>query len=368
MLRNKLKVPWENPSISARDFRALNKLAPYSKETAAKVVSSFEYELASYVGSEHAIAVNNGSSALICALLANGVSEGDFVAVPTYTFASVVNSIIMIGAKPILVDSNLQTFNMDLDQLDHLSRKYKVKACIHVDVGGHPPDLDKLYDFCKDVDMVLVEDGAEALGSEYKGKLVGNFDHTTTLSFHPAKQMTTLEGGAIITNDKNLAEKLRIIRNHGMSATYDHVELGFNFRMAPFEAAFGISQLESINRFIKKRQAIAGKYLSGLEGLLEFQKIMPYVTDFSWGAFLALLQSPVERDRLLEQLQGRGIEARVMWKPVHLQQYHSFLSQGDYPMAEQIFGRVLSLPIGNGMSMHSVDYVVDTINELLGQT
>ena len=362
------KVPWEIPSIDSGDFEEINKLWPYTKEVGAATISKFESDLASYVGVAHASVVNNGSSALICALLASGIQPGDKVAVPTYTFASVVNSIILMGGVPILVDSEHQTFNMSMTQLEKCTADHDIKAVIHVDVGGHPPDLGKLIDFCKDKHIALIEDGAEALGSAYKGKKVGAFDHATTLSFHPAKQITTMEGGAILTNNDSVAKKLAIIRNHGMTSGYEHTELGFNFRMTPFEAAFGISQLKKIDSFIERRNAIANRYSSGLDKLLKHQESKSYVTQHAWGAFLTLVDTSISRDSLLQYLFEKGIEARVMWKPVHLQDYHKFLATIRYPVAEDIFHRVLSLPIGNGMSSDAVDYVINSANYYLEQT
>lgn len=363
-----LKVPWENPSLGYDDLEEIKGLFPYSKNRGGAAVSKFEADLATFVGAEYAIAVNNGSSALVCALLANGVGKGDLVAVPTYTFASVVNSIIIVGATPVLVDSDRETFNMDLGSLEELASRYQLKACIHVDVAGLPPDIEKLDRIGRRYGISIIEDGAESLGTAYKGKNVGSFSHTTTLSFHPAKQMTTLEGGAVITSDKNVAENIIMARNHGMSGTYDHVKFGFNFRMTPFEAAIGISQLKKLGNMIERRRAIAQKYLNGLQSVTYQKVMMPYVTKFSWGAVLILLPSKQERDALLLHMMEKGIEGRVMWKPVHMQTYYeTSVDRRHYPNAEYIFDRVLSLPIGNGMPISDTDYVVSTINSFLNK-
>lgn len=362
------EVPWEAPSISSEDFDELQKLWPYSKKTATELITRFESDLAAFTRTDHVITVNNGSSALVCALLANGLKPGDRVAVPTYTFASVVNSILLARAVPVLIDSDPETFNMDLSSLEKEVKSREIKCLIHVDVAGQPPDLNALSDFCKDKKIRLIEDGAEALGTAYRKKMIGGFCHTTTLSFHPAKQLTTIEGGAVLTNDQSIAKRLSVIRNHGMSSTYEHIDMGFNFRLAPFEAAFGISQLRKINQFIERRVAIANHYILSLSNTVQFQKIMPYVTKFSWGAFLILINSKSRRDELLHYLALKGIEARVMWKPIHLQPYHRSFVSGRFPFAEDIFNRVISLPIGNGMSLDSADYVAESVKTFLQQS
>jgi dTDP-4-amino-4,6-dideoxygalactose transaminase len=153
-----------------------------------------------------------------------------------------------------------------------------------------------------------------------------------------------------------------------MSSTYEHVDLGFNFRMTPLEAALGIAQLRKIDHFMKVREKIAQRYLSHLGKILSFPTIMPYVTKLSWGTFLVLANSKDKRDNLVKHLFAKGIEARVMWKPVHLQQYHRRFAKSRYPIAEMIFRRVVSLPIGNGMSPEATDYTISTIKNFLEQT
>jgi len=357
------KIPWENPQIELEDFEEIKKIYPYTKEKGKELISNFESKITKFTSAKHAISVNNGSSAIVCALLANGIKPKDKVALPTYTFASVFNSIKLIGSEPVLIDSDPNTFNMDLEKLENKTKNVSINAIIHVDVGGQPPDIDVLTDLCRDKKMVLIEDAAEGLGTAYKNKRIGNFSHTTTMSFHPAKQLTTLEGGVILTNDESINEKLNLIRNHGMSSTYEHVSFGFNFRLTPLEAALGISQFKKIEKYIKIRKSIANVYCSKLKTILKFQKILPHITDFSWGAVLALVDSNENRNNLIKSLAEKGIETRILWKPVHMQKFFNSLRE-TLPISEQIFNHVISLPLGNAMSVDEAEIVSESIEEI----
>ncbi len=360
MVKN-VEIPWAMPNLGIEEFRQLKRTFQSLAAGNAGSVTLFEQLLSRRLGT-HAVAVNNGTSAILACLMAVGVSPGDYVIAPTYTFASVVGTITTLGARPVLVDSDPRTFNMDMEALERLvRRKRNVKAVVHVDVSGVPGDIDSLSELSEEYDFALIEDAAEGLGAEFRHRTVGSYPHLTTFSFHPAKQITTIEGGAIATKDESLARKVRLIVNHGMADTYEHVTAGLNFRLSELQSAIGIAQLHKLDIFLKKRGEIAHSYMEGLEGSFEIQSIPSYVTKASWGMFLFLATDALQRERIITRLAKAGIEARRPWRPVHMQPFYASLVNGVFPRAERIFQRVVAPPLTNGMTLYQADRVLSLI-------
>lgn len=358
------KVPWSVPDISKDEKAAVNEVMESGWLGMGPKTKQFESELCLFTGSRNCIVVNNGTSALMAALLANGIEPGDEVLVPTYTFIATVNSVISIGAKPILVDCDPKTFNVSPEAiLRALSGHSKAKAIIFVDVAGMPADIDAIRDIASKRGLVLIEDAAEAFGAKYKNKVIGSYDHTTIYSFHVAKQMTMVEGGAVVTDDAGIAEKIRLIRSHGEGKEkYIHVALGLNFRPTDIQSAIGIAQLRKVEKYISLRAKVASIYMSELAGLLEFQRIPDYVSLHPWMLFMCLGKNQADRDALNKFLNTNGVDTRIPWPPAHVQPYHSHkLAFGELPNATFLYQRVLSLPIGNAISMDDVEYVVQIV-------
>ncbi len=332
--------------------------------TQQSIVANFERKVASFVRNPRTVVVNNGTSAILCALIAHRLKPGDKVAIPAYAFAAVANAVLLLGGTPVLVDSEEPILNLDLVMLrELLEEQPDLKGVIHVDVAGLPPDISRLHKTCHEFDLWLIEDAAEGLGSEYKGARVGSFSHTTVFSFHPAKQITTMEGGAICAGNDEIYERCLLIRNHGMKEQYLHLMPGLNLRLSPLDAALGLAQIERIESFLLHREKTAQLYRDLLAPRLEFQRIPDFVTRMSWGMVLAFAGRQSSRDSLLRHLESRGIRCVVPWRPIHLQPFFRGLSSGLFPRAERLYSRVLSLPLSNVTKEADARRTVDAANE-----
>ena len=358
------KVFWSVPDIGEDERQAvLDTLAtgwlgmgPKTKE--------FEAALSKYTGAKHSIVVNNGTSALTTALLALGIAPGDEVLIPTYTFVATASSAIALGAKPVLVDCDPETFNVGPKEIEAaLAGHPKAKALLFVDVAGLPCDIDAIRAVAAKHHLLLLEDAAEAFAGAYRTTRLGNFDHLTIFSFHIAKQVTTVEGGAIQTNRDDIVDRLRLVRSHGEGKEkYVHVELGLNFRPTDIQSAIGLAQLKKADHYIELRDRIAKRYMHALGDHLTFQRVPPYATRPTWMILMVLAASKAERDALNAHLNQHGVDTRIPWPPIHRQPYfRARFGAVDCPVADRTFDRALSLPIGNAMTEEDVDYVIETV-------
>ena len=353
-----VRVPWENPSFGEREIEHLRRAL---QQDGASMIDDFEAALGEFIGNPRVVTVSNGTLALLVALMLVDVGAGDKVIAPTYTFAAVVNPILLLGATTVLVDSDPGSINMDLDALEEkLQEDGEVKAVFHVDVGGVPPDHERLRELSNRYGFAVIEDGAEALGSEYAGRRVGALPHIVTLSFQAAKQLTSGEGGAVVLPNDDLYERCRLLRHHGMSAQYEHTAFGLNFRLPALNAAVGLAQMERLDGFLAHRNAVMDMYRAGLGRRLRFQSAPSGMTKVSWGMALARAESQGLRDRIRTALAEAGVETRVNWKPVHQQPYHSKLMGGEFPVADRVFDTGFTLPLNNSMSLDDAAFVVET--------
>lgn len=360
-----VRVPWENPSFSQAELDLLRQVL--EEDAGASIIDSFESALGGFIGNPRVVTVNNGTLALLVALMLIDVGRGDKVIAPTYTFASVVNPILLLGATPVLVDSHPGTVNLDLDAVEAvLEKDSDVRALFHVDVGGVPPDYDRLHDLSERYGLTVIEDAAEALGSEYRGRRVGALPHIVTLSFQTAKQLTCGEGGAVVLPNDELYEKCKLLRHHGMSAQYEHTAFGLNFRLSGMNAAVGLAQMDRLDDFLRHRDEVMDVYRSGLGEALRFQEIPADVTRVSWGMAMVRSDSREERDRLTATLAEAGVQTRINWKPVHRQPYHSGFLSGDFPVADRVFDTSCTLPLNNGMTLDDAAFVVESAHTAIG--
>jgi dTDP-4-amino-4,6-dideoxygalactose transaminase len=360
--RTQYHVPWSTPDLSTEEARAVADVMASGWLGMGPRTKEFERGIREYTGVTEAVAVNNGTSALLTALLANGIGPGDQVLAPTYTFVATVNSILALGARPILLDCDPKTLNVTPEIVEAALRNHdRVKALIFVDVAGQPCDIDPMVELGRRHAIPLIEDAAEAFGAQYRGKAVGGYDHTTVFSFHIAKQLTTVEGGAVVTNSSEIAAKCRLIRNHGEGPEkYIHVALGLNFRPTDLHSAIGVVQLRKADQFLRLRDEIARAYQESLHRYLDFQSVPEFVTRPTWMIFLTLCRDKAERDAYVQWLNAHGVDTRIPWPPVHAQPYYvSRFGPATFPTADAAYSRVLSLPIGNGMSLEQVRNVID---------
>ncbi len=355
------KVFWSPPSLKIEDENALIRVVRSGWLSDGKETKAFEKEIADYTGAKHVVVVNNGTSALLAALLAQGISKEDEVIVPSFTFIASVNSILAIGAKPVLVDCDLETFNITLEKIREKLTE-KTRAIMFVDVSGMPNDIDGFRQLAREHNLFLIEDAAQAMGGEYKGRKIGGFGHTTIFSFHMAKLITTVEGGCVLTDDDEIARKVRMLKNHGMQAKYDYGFLGLNFKTTDIQSALGRTQLKRLDYFVEKRNKLVEKYKKGLKNC-RFQEIPDYVTKHPYMLFGVLVDSGI-RDDLNKYLNNNGVDTRICWLPAHQQEYHkTIFSNENLPNSEKIAQEIINLPMGNGLTEEDVDYVINTFNK-----
>lgn len=354
-------IRWAPPSIDKEEHFAAIKVINSNWMTQGKVTESLEKAISKVIGVKHTVVVNNGTSALQCALLAHGIGPGDEVIVPTFTFVATVNAVLSVGAKPILVDSDPNTFNTTPEMIKPYITK-KTKAVIPVDVSGMPIDIDEFREFTNKNNLILIEDAAEAFGAEYKHKKVGSFGHSSIFSFHMAKVIAGIEGGCIVTNDSKIAHDARLIRSHGSSKPYDSTQFGLNLRISDIHSAIALTQLKKLGKFLSHRKKIASIYKKHLSQL-SFQEIPSYVTLHPYMLF-AILVNAKKRNKLNLYLNKNGVETRICWPPVHTQKHHSKLfGKIKFPNAEQIHSQLINLPMGNGLTENQAHTVVNIVQK-----
>jgi dTDP-4-amino-4,6-dideoxygalactose transaminase len=354
------KISWAEPSIEKEEFNAIQKVMESRWLTQGPITEKLEKKISQTLGSKHAIVMNNGTSSLICSLLAHEIGPGDEVIVPSFTFVASVNSIISVGAKPVLVDCDPKTFNTDIDFVRKKITK-KTKAIMPVDVAGMPVDVDKFRELSKEKNLILIQDSAEGIGAKYKKKNIGSFGHSTIFSFHMAKVVAGIEGGCLVTNDYEIAQKAKLIRSHGDVNQYDHKVYGLNFRISDLHSAIIFEQLKKMGKFLKHRQSIAKIYKTELK-IFDFQEIPDFVSIHPYMLF-ALLTPKKIRDNLNQFLNKNGIETRICWPPVHKQFFHSDIFKEKLPNSEEIFSKVLNLPMGNGLTEENAIVVTELIKK-----
>lgn len=326
-------------------------------------VQAFEEAFAKYCGVKYAVATSSGTTALHVALLAHGIGPEDEVITTPFTFIASANSILYVGARPVFVDIDPVTFNIRPDLFEAAITPH-TKAIMPVHLFGLPADMNPIMEMAERYDLVVIEDACQAHGAEYRGKRVGSFG-TGCFSFYPTKNITAAEGGMITTDDEEIAERCRGIRQHGMRKRYYHDELGFNFRMTDVHAAIGLAQMGKLERFNEARIANA-RYLSehlrgvGIPAVLEGRRHVfhQYTIRVPDG----------RRDAVLDGLRERGIGAGVYYPvPIHRQQFYRDMGYDlTLPEAEQAAWEVLSLPIHPGLSLTDLETMVDAVNELCG--
>lgn len=359
-MKSKFKVPMSKPDIGKKEIGDVLKTLKSDWPSQGNITKKFELSLSRYFSS-NAIVVNNGSSALMCALLANGIKPGDKIIVPSFTFIATSSVAKILGAKILLADINPETFNIDPESVEKIVKKHNVKMVIGVDVGGLPIDIEKLTNLSKQYKFKLIEDAAEAFGSKYKNKKIGSFNHTTIFSFQIAKQITTIEGGAVTSGQNNILKKVSQIKDYGRSEAerYVHDEIGMNFRTTDLQSAIGLEQLKKAEKNIQNRIKIASMYKKKIKGI-QFQKIPKNMTRHSYMLFFALAQNKKERDSIISNLTHKGIDARKSWLPMNLQPCNPELRNFSYENAKLVYDRAFTLPIYNSMTLKEAELVIDS--------
>lgn len=324
---------------------------------------NFEKAFADYCGVEYCVGTGNGLDALMLSLKALGIKEGDEVIVPSNTFIATALAVSYVGAKPVFVEPDIRTFNIDSTKIEDAVTE-KTKAIIPVHLYGQPCEMDQILFIADKYHLYVVEDCAQAHGATYKGKKVGSFGDVAGFSFYPGKNLGALgDAGAVVTNHKKIADKIRVLGNYGSDYKYHHIYKGNNSRLDELQAAFLAAKLPHLDRMNEERRRIAGMYLNGI---INSEIVLPYVCPNVvqvWHIFAIRCK---RRNELEMYLNKNGIETNKHYPiSMHLQECYKNMGfkQGDFPIAEEISMTELSLPMYYGMTDDEVQYVIDTVNE-----
>lgn len=372
-----MQVPLSSPDIVEKDIEAVVGVMKTRFLSIGPKVLEFEKRIGSFTGTKYAVAVNSGTSALHLIIRGMGIGEGDVVITTPFSFIASANCILFERARPLFVDIEENTLNLDADKveekLESLSDEElaKVKALLVVDAFGQPADWDRFKEIGKKYNLKLIEDSAEALGAEYKGKRAGSLGEVGVFAFYPNKQITTGEGGILVTDDEELAGLARSIRNQGRGESgewLDHERLGYNFRMDELSSALGCSQMERIEEILDKRAKVAGMYSEKLAEVEEVEVpcIAPYVSKMSWFVYVIRLDKDINRDSVIEYLNQEGVQCKPYFTPIHLQPFYRKMfgyKEGDFPVTEGVVERTIALPFFNNLKEEQIDYVVEKLKK-----
>lgn len=336
-----------------------------------KYIEEFEQEFAHYCGCTYGISTTSGTTALHLALASLGIGSGDEVIIPTFTMIASAFAVAYTGAEPVLVDAEPETWNIDVRQVEAKITP-RTKAIMPVHIYGHPCDMEPMLEIAQRHNLYVMEDAAEAHGAEYKGKKAGGIGHVGCFSFYANKIITTGEGGMVVTNNPNIAQKAWALKDlaHSKEKRFLHTDIAFNYRMTNIQAAIGLAQFERIDELVGRRRAHAYLYNSLLKDVLGI--ILPsekqWAKNVYWMYGILIDDNfGISRDELIEKLKSRGIETRAFFIPVHQQPAFQKMNlfQGEsYTVAEELSLRGLYLPSGSGLTEEQIGYVSETIKEL----
>lgn len=365
-----MNVPLSLPDITQAEINAVVAVMESSHLSIGPRIQAFESEFVKQLGVKHAIAVNSGTSGLHCLVKAMGIGKGDEVITTPYSFVASTNCLLFEGATPVFVEIDPKTFNMDLNQVEAAITP-RTKAILPVDVFGQPMDMEVVNAIAKKHNLLVLEDSCEALGSQYKGIKAGTYCDGAVFAFYPNKQITTAEGGMIVTNNDRIADLCRSYRSQGRAITgfwLEHERMGYNYRLSELHAALGEVQMHRLEEIVDMRQVVADKYSTKLEHLegITIPWIRPEVNRMSWFVYVIQVSPDIERDAVMEYLKTHGVNCRPYFTPIHVQPYiqEQFgLKAEDFPVSADIGRRSIALPFFNRISDDQIDHVVATLRD-----
>lgn len=370
-------IPYGKQTIEQDDIQAVVDVLKSDFLTTGPKIAEFEQTVADYVGAKYAVAISNGTSALHAACFSAGIGPGDEVITTPLTFAASANCVLYCGGTPVFADVDPKTYNIDPEDI---RRKItdKTKAIIAVHLAGQPCDMDAIHSIAREHGLIVIEDGAHALGSVYKGKKVGSMSDMTTFSFHPVKPITTGEGGMIVTDNEDFYKKMVLFRSHGITRDdsmmtrndgpwfYQQFDLGYNYRITDIQCALGCSQMKKLDRFLARRKEIVARYN---EAFADCDNIItPYQlsdTESGWHLYIVQVKN-CDRRKVFENMREKGIGVNVHYIPVYM---HPYYQEHGYENvhcanAEEIYSHIISLPLYPGLTSEQQDYVIDTLKSL----
>lgn len=375
-------LPFSKPSINQAALDEVMDCLKSGWITTGPRVKMFENKLANYLKAPHVLALTSGTAGLHLALKVLDLQPGDEVITTAMTFVASLNTIVIAGGTPVLVDVD-HTYNIDVTKIEKAITS-KTRAIMPVHFTGLPADLNPIYALAKKYNLHVIEDAAQAIGSHYEGNIIGSFGDMQVFSFHPNKNMTTGEGGCLTLRDANLAKKISVLRFHGIdrdafnrfskegSQHYDVVEPGFKYNMLDLQAAIGIHQLDEIESFIQKRTHLAERYYSLLSNIEEISlpKLPSYQFRHNWHLFTILInteKTQISRDDFIQKMKEHNIGVGLHYQAPHLFTYYHEkfgFKAGDFPVAEHIGDRIVSLPLFPDMTEQEQDRVIQAITQI----
>jgi len=376
VLLSELKsIPLSNPDITHEEVDVIKQVLSTPFLSIGPKIKEFESKIANYIGRKYAIAVNSGTSGLHLCVKSLDIKDGDEVITSPFSFISSANCILFERAKPVFVDIDENTLCIDPDKIEEKITK-KTKAILPVHIFGHPCEMQKIMEIARKYNLSVIEDACEALGADYKDKKVGSFGNAAVFAFYPNKQITTAEGGMIVTDDEKIAKLCQSMRNQGRDEGDDwlsHSRLGYNYRMTELSAALGVTQMDRIEEILGKRQKVANIYnerLSKIGGIK-----IPYVSSdvkISWFVYVIRLDekrfSQKDRNRIIQELQDRGIDCRDYFPPIHLEPLYVNMfdyKEGSFPITEKVSSRTIALPFYNNLTEEDIDYTCSSLEKIL---
>ena len=372
-----MRIHLSRPDITEKEIEAVCAVLRSPDLSLGPKLAEFEDTFAGYIGRKHAVAVNSGTSGLFLCMSAMGIGTVDEVITTPFTFIASATTIMMTLAKPVFVDIDPVSLNIDAARIESAIGE-KTKAILPVEIFGNPAGIDKVCEIAQKHNLPVIEDSCEALGSALNGKKVGTFGRMSTFAFYPNKQITTGEGGMILTDDRNLADVCISLRNQGREKDggwLGHKRLGYNYRLSDINCALGIVQLSRINEIKAKRRQVAKWYQEILAA--DERLIVPAEQDgceINWFVFVVRLTesfTPAQRDRILQGMTEQGIQVSNYFPPVHLQPFmvEKFgYRKGDFPVAESVSERTIALPFYNNLAKDEVAIVCSKLKEILDKT
>jgi len=367
-------IPLASPELGEEEKIAVLEVLDSSILSIGPKVEEFEQRMADYSQRKYAVAVNSGTSALDLVGRSLSIGPGDKYITTSFSFITTANILLYVGATPVFADIEKDTYNIDPQSIEERVKKDpSIKGIITVDVFGHPCDWDAINKITEQYNLTMIEDSCEALGSEYKGRRCGSYGEAGAFAFYPNKQITTGEGGVIVTDNEDIYIKSRSMRNQGRGeggSWLDHVRLGFNYRLNEISSVLGIEQLKKIHSFIEKRNKVADryeKYLSKVDGVTT-PVVKDYVTQMSWFVYVITLDENIDRDMVLQGLREAGIGCRNYFSPIHLQPFYEErfgFKQGILPVTEEVGKRTIAIPFFNDLKEDDQIYVAEQLKQII---
>jgi perosamine synthetase len=365
-----------SPDIGELEKRLVSEVMSGPTLSGGPMIERFESGMRTRTKRAHAVAVSSGTAGLHLAVRALGISSGDQILTSSYSFVASVNCFLYEGAKPLFADIEPVTYGIDpVSAADCLAAGARPKAILPVHAFGQPAHMTRLAQLAVAQGMLMIEDACEAIGAEHAGQPAGSFGDLAVFAFYPNKQVTTGEGGVVVTDDDRLAEVCRSLRNQGRGAGQDwfeHVRLGYNYRLDELSAALGVAQLARLDELLSHRTRVAASYESALKSVdgVERPRIAQDTSKMSWFVYVVTLDRAIDRDRIVADLAAVGVPTRAYFRPIHLQPYFVELfgdTRGSLPVTEDIGRRTLALPFHGRLSEESVGYVVDALTRAVGR-